>query len=105
MIAGMSGAVCRSGGGVGPDEKDGRLILPQAPRKLANVQAIPRLRIARVLFELIMAFPPGEGRWPHPPRSQAQNYCRSNDVRHMAPVPRSASRTSYIGLTKVLSPA
>jgi hypothetical protein len=72
MVAGMSGATCGSGAGVGPDEKDGRLMLPQAPRNTASVEAIPRLRIVRDLLELIMAFPRTKFR-PHPPAAKRKS--------------------------------
>jgi hypothetical protein len=49
-----------SGGALGADEKDGRLMLPHAPRNTAMAEAIPRLTIVRVLLELTMAFSPNE---------------------------------------------
>jgi hypothetical protein len=53
----MSGATGGSAGAVGPDEKEGRLMLPHAPRNTANAEAIARLTAARELLELIMASP------------------------------------------------
>jgi hypothetical protein len=53
----MSGATWGSGGGVGPDENEGRLMLPHAPRNMANAEAIPRLTTVRALLDLIMASP------------------------------------------------
>jgi hypothetical protein len=53
----MSGAIWGSGGGVGPDENEGRLMPLHAPRNTASAEAIPRLTTARVLLELIMASP------------------------------------------------
>src|SRR5207253_2580448 len=76
----MSGATAGSGGALGPDENDGKLMLPHPPRNAAIDKTIPRLRTARVLFELIMAFSPNQTLRPHPCRSQAQNSGRSNHV-------------------------
>jgi hypothetical protein len=56
----MSGATGGSGGAEGPDEKEGKLMLPHAPRNTANAEAIPRLTTVRVLLELIMASPQSE---------------------------------------------
>jgi hypothetical protein len=53
----MSGATWGSGGGVGPDEKEGRLMPLHAPRNAASAEAIPNLTIVRALLDLIMASP------------------------------------------------
>jgi hypothetical protein len=53
----MSGAIWGSGGGVGPDEKEGRLMPLHAPRNAASAEAIPRLTTLRALLDLIMASP------------------------------------------------
>jgi hypothetical protein len=47
-----------SGGGEeGDDEKDGRLMLPHAPRNIVSAEAIPRLATARTLHDLTMVSP------------------------------------------------
>src|ERR1043166_206825 len=104
MLAGMSGATAGSGGALGPDENDGRLMLPHAPRNTAMAEAIPRLRTARVLFELIMTFSPNQTFGRIPSRSQAQNSGRSNHVWPVAELRYGLGQASYIGLTKALSP-
>jgi hypothetical protein len=53
----MSGATAGSGGAVGPDEKEGRLMPLHAPRNTASAEAIPRLTTVRVALDLIMASP------------------------------------------------
>jgi hypothetical protein len=78
MLAGIAGATPGSGGGVDEDENDGMLMLPQAPRNTVSAQAIPRLATVRALSDLIMVSPAFNS-WPLPSRTQAQNYCRSND--------------------------
>src|SRR3954454_23271092 len=83
----MSGATCGSGGGVGPDEKEGRLTPLHAPRKTASAEAIPRLTTVRVLIDLIMISPERKSLTASS-RSQAQNCCRSNDVQLMTPALR-----------------
>src|ERR1041384_8303608 len=80
MLAGMSGATAGSGGALGADENDGKLMLPHAPKNAPIDKTIPRLRMVRVLFELIMAFSPNQTLRPHPGRSQAQNSGGSNHV-------------------------
>jgi hypothetical protein len=57
MVAGMSGATAGSGGAVGPDEKEGRLMPLHAARNAASAEAIPRLNILRAPLDLIMASP------------------------------------------------
>src|SRR5437899_4117253 len=82
MVAGTSGATPGSGAVEGDDENDGRLMLPHAPRNIVSAEAIPRLPTARALRDQTMVFPRAYS-WPHPPRSQAQNCCRSNDVQQI----------------------
>jgi hypothetical protein len=53
----MSGATGGSAGAEGPDENEGRLMLPHAPRNTVKAEAIPRLTIERALRDLIMASP------------------------------------------------
>jgi hypothetical protein len=57
MVAGTSGATPGSGGGVGDDENDGRLMLLHAPKNIVSVDAIPRLATVRTLRDLTMVFP------------------------------------------------
>jgi hypothetical protein len=83
MVAGISGAALGSGATAGDDEKDGRLMLLQAPRNIVSAEAIPRLATVRALRDLTMASPK---QFPAAPiRSQAQNSCRSNDVQQITP--------------------
>src|SRR5882672_9972937 len=89
----MSGATPGSGAAVGPDEKEGRLMLPQAARNTARAEAAPRLTTVRTLRDLIMASPRTKIPWPHPSRSQAQNCCRSNDVQLITLAPQSGFRS------------
>src|SRR6267154_4025158 len=53
----MSGATGGSAGAVGPEEKEGRLMLPHAPRNAASAEAIPRLTTVRALLDLIIVSP------------------------------------------------
>jgi hypothetical protein len=62
MVAGISGTGAGSGAAEG-DEKDGRLMLLQAPRKIVSAEAIPRLTTVRALRDLTMV-PPSNSR-PH----------------------------------------
>jgi hypothetical protein len=50
-VAGISGAGAASGGAEGDDEKDGKLMLEQAPRNIASAEATPRLASARASDE------------------------------------------------------
>src|ERR1700686_3392678 len=65
MVAGISGATPGSGAAVGPDENDGRLMLPHAPRKIVSAEAIPRLATVRPLSDLTMVIPRTNW-WPLP---------------------------------------
>jgi hypothetical protein len=56
MVAGISGAAAGSEGAE-EDEKDGRLMLLQAPRNIVSAEAIPRLATARALRDVTMASP------------------------------------------------
>jgi hypothetical protein len=66
----MSGATAGSAGAEGPDENEGRLMLPHAPRNTVKAEAIPRLTIVRALRDLIMASPK-QNSLTAPVRSQA----------------------------------
>jgi hypothetical protein len=57
MLAGISGPGPGSGATEGEDEKDGRLMLLQAPRNIVSAEAIPRLATARALRDVTMASP------------------------------------------------
>jgi len=95
IVAGISGT--GAGSGDGDDEKEGRLMLLHAPRKIAKVEAIPRVAAVRALAEPSI-FSPKQIRESHCFRSkvpeqflnqcfsQAQKPCRSNDVlKHPTP--------------------
>jgi hypothetical protein len=57
IVAGISGAGAAGSGAEGDDEKDGRLMLEQAPRNIVSAEAIPRLAIVRALHEPSMVSP------------------------------------------------
>src|SRR5205085_9798320 len=99
----MSGATAGSGGALGPDENDGRLMLPHAPRNTAMADAIPRLRTARVLFELIMTFSPNQTLRPHPSAAKRKTPVGAITF-GLQPSSDTVWQASYIGLTKALSP-
>src|SRR6195952_5309163 len=77
--AGISGATPGStGSGDEFEDSEGRLMLPQPPRKTVSAEAIARLATVRALTDLIIALP--RPILSRPSRSQPQNACRSNDV-------------------------
>jgi hypothetical protein len=89
MVAGISGTAAGSGTAEG-DEKDGRLMLLQAPRKIDNAEAIPRLTTVRALRDLTMVSPK---QFPAAPtHSQTQSSCRSNDIQQTMPALRFSFR-------------
>jgi hypothetical protein len=93
MLAGISGTGAGSGA-EGDDEKDGRLMLLQAPRNIASAEAIPRLTTERALRDLTMVSPK---KFPAAPihsqiYCQTQNSCRSNNVQQMTPALRFSFR-------------
>jgi hypothetical protein len=57
MVAGISGTGACSGPTEGDDEKDGRLVLLQAPRNSVSAEAIPRLATVCALRDLTMVSP------------------------------------------------
>src|ERR1700733_4341284 len=58
IVAGISGTGAGSGAAVGDDdEKEGRLMLLHAPRKIASIEAIPRLAAVRAPPEPTMFSP------------------------------------------------
>jgi hypothetical protein len=104
MVAGISGATPGSGGAAEGEDNDGRLMLPHAPRNIVSADAIPRWATVRALHDLTMASPE-QNSWPLPSRSQAQNFCRSNDAQQLRRRSDLVSfKASYIGLTKGLTP-
>src|SRR6516162_381668 len=98
IVAGISGTGAGSGA-EGDDEKEGRLMLLHAPRKIANAEAIPRFAAARALCEPTIFSPKRNPQAAFSRRrirkqflnqfcNQAQKPCRSNDVlKH--PIPAS----------------
>jgi hypothetical protein len=94
MVAGISGTGAASGPTEGDDEKDGRLVLLQAPRNIASAEAIPRLATVCALRDLTMVSP------KQLPAAlirsqiycQTQNSCRSNDVPQITPALRFSFR-------------
>jgi hypothetical protein len=89
MVAGISGTGAGSGAAEG-DEKDGRLMLLQAPSKIVSAEAIPRLTTVRALRDVTMVSPK---QFPAAPiHSQTQNSCRSNHGQQMTPALRFSFR-------------
>jgi len=57
VVAGISATGAGAGSGEGDEEKDGRLMLLHAPKKIASIEAIPRLAAVRAPPELTIISP------------------------------------------------
>jgi hypothetical protein len=114
IVAGISATGAGSGAAEGDDEKEGRLILLHAPKKIASIEAIPRLAAVRpeptINSPKTNPRPHPSGSLTHQPHSpasltsQTQKPCRSNDVLQITPARRySFRKASYMSLTKALT--
>jgi hypothetical protein len=91
-----------SGATAGDDEKDGRLMLPHAPRNIVSTEAIPRLATARTLTDLIMVSPE-QIRGRTRPAAKRKNAVGAMTSTNYAAAPIWFPKASYIRLTKGLT--
>src|SRR5256885_3327879 len=102
MVAGISGATPGSGATVGlEDDPKLKPVVSQPPRKIVSAETIAKLAAGRALRDLFMASPeqtPGRSR----PAANRKTPTGAMMLRHWTGF--GCVSTSYIGLTKALTP-